>query len=172
MPRDELITATEALNLLGIDRSTLSRWVSAGRLKPKLGGGRGSAFVFTRRDVVRLAEEREAERKAKDPAPEALADTGSARPVVLVAGAALGIVLAVGPGIAGAAWLATHLAAAVLVGVPLVIAGAFALAIGRDAAGGAVTAVRTRHRAGMARLREHEVRVAAAVGRHPAGGAR
>lgn len=177
MPRDELMTATEALDLLGIDRSTLSRWVGAGRLKPKLGGGRGSAFVFARRDVVRLAEERAAERKTKGPddaaAPEALADAGSAGgALLLIAAATVGAVLAVGPGIVGLARTGMYLVAAVAVGVPLVIAGAFVRDVVRDAAAGAVTAVRTRHRAGMARLREHEVRVAAAVERHPAGSAR
>lgn len=53
----ELIGSAEACALLGIDRSTLSRWVKDGRLTPttKLPGIRG-AFIFDRADVLQLQE--------------------------------------------------------------------------------------------------------------------
>lgn len=56
-----LILSAEACERLGIDRSTLSRWVAAGRIVPamKLDGPRG-AFLFTPADVDRLARERSA----------------------------------------------------------------------------------------------------------------
>lgn len=57
MPDTDLIGSTEALGILEIDRSTLSRWVAAGRLTPvtRLSGG---AFVFRKTDVESLAAER------------------------------------------------------------------------------------------------------------------
>lgn len=57
MPDTDLIGSTEALGILEIDRSTLSRWVAAGRLTPaaRLSGG---AFVFRKADVESLAAER------------------------------------------------------------------------------------------------------------------
>ena len=50
--------ATEVCDLLGIDRSTLTRWVASGRLTPafKAPGLRG-AYFFHRADVERLARE-------------------------------------------------------------------------------------------------------------------
>lgn len=59
----DLIGSTEALGILGIDRSTLSRWVAAGRLTPttRLSGG---AFVFRRPEVEALAAARAAEAAA------------------------------------------------------------------------------------------------------------
>lgn len=52
------ITSAEACDLLGIDRSTLTRWVASGRLTPafKAPGLRGPYF-FHRTDVERLARE-------------------------------------------------------------------------------------------------------------------
>lgn len=47
-PVAPLITSREVCKRLGIDRSTLTRWVAAGRVKPaqKLPGLRG-AYLFT-----------------------------------------------------------------------------------------------------------------------------
>lgn len=55
------IASAEACELLGIDRSTLTRWVASGRLTPafKAPGLRG-AYFFHRADVERLARERTA----------------------------------------------------------------------------------------------------------------
>ena len=58
----DLIGSAEACELLGdIDRSTLSRWVALGKIKPvkRLPGATG-AMLFKRRDVERLARERAA----------------------------------------------------------------------------------------------------------------
>lgn len=48
----------EVCERLTIDRSTLTRWVAAGRIEPamKLDGIRG-AYLFNRADVERLAAE-------------------------------------------------------------------------------------------------------------------
>lgn len=56
---ETLIGASEAAGLLGIDRSTLTRWVKAGRIEaahknPHSNG----ALVFDREAVERLAAER------------------------------------------------------------------------------------------------------------------
>jgi excisionase family DNA binding protein len=58
----DLIGSAEAADMLGIDRSTLSRWIAAGRIKPyqKLPGATGS-IVFDRAAVQRLADELAAE---------------------------------------------------------------------------------------------------------------
>lgn len=58
-PSDDLIASKPACDLLEIDRSTLTRWVASGRIKPavKLPGQTG-AYLFYRADV-------EAERKAR-----------------------------------------------------------------------------------------------------------
>lgn len=55
-PRDDL-TSAEVARTLGIDRSTLSRWVTAGRIKPvrKLPGLRG-AFLFDPDDVEKIRD--------------------------------------------------------------------------------------------------------------------
>ena len=54
-PTDSLMTSAEVCDRLGIDRSTLSRWVASGRISPttKLPGVRG-AFLFTRAEVARV----------------------------------------------------------------------------------------------------------------------
>lgn len=54
----ELVTSAAVCEELRIDRSTLSRWVAAGRIEPvtKLPGIRG-AFLFTRADVERVKAE-------------------------------------------------------------------------------------------------------------------
>jgi len=56
MPDEDLIDSTAALEILGIDRSTLSRWVAAGRIEPVTRVGAG--FVFRASDVRRLRAER------------------------------------------------------------------------------------------------------------------
>ena len=58
MKPTDLLTSAEVCERLGIDRSTLSRWVAAGRIRPatKLPGIRG-AFLFARADVERIAAE-------------------------------------------------------------------------------------------------------------------
>lgn len=55
-PSPDLIGSAEACDLLGIDRSTLSRWVAAGKLDywVQLPGTNG-AFLFERRRVLTLA---------------------------------------------------------------------------------------------------------------------
>lgn len=52
----DLISSADAAELLGIDRSTLSRWVQAGRLAPvlKMPGLRGPA-LYDRTAVLALA---------------------------------------------------------------------------------------------------------------------
>ena len=57
----ELVPSVEACDILGIDRSTLSRWAKDGKIRPalKLGGLRGPMW-FTRADVEALAAERAA----------------------------------------------------------------------------------------------------------------
>lgn len=52
---DELVTSAAVCTELGIDRSTLTRWVQAGRIEPatKLPGLRG-AYLFTRAEIDRL----------------------------------------------------------------------------------------------------------------------
>jgi len=55
MAIETLLNSAEASEELGIDRSTLSRWVAAGRIAPatKLPGIRGP-FLFTRAEVQRV----------------------------------------------------------------------------------------------------------------------
>jgi excisionase family DNA binding protein len=52
----DLIGSRKACEILGIDRSTLSRWVDRGKLTPavQLEGPRG-AMLFDRADVTALA---------------------------------------------------------------------------------------------------------------------
>jgi len=52
-----LIPSAEVCRRLGIDRSTLSRWVAAGKITPamKLDGPRG-AFLFTEAAIEALAK--------------------------------------------------------------------------------------------------------------------
>ena len=56
----DLISATEACELIGIDRSTLTRWMDRGKIAPAFRlptpGGRG-AVLFARADVERLRDE-------------------------------------------------------------------------------------------------------------------
>ena len=63
---DDLIPSIEAAELLGVGRSTLTRWVQSGRLTEakKLPGDTGTR-LFHRRDLNRLAAELDAERAKK-----------------------------------------------------------------------------------------------------------
>lgn len=58
MQNDALMGSKEACRLLDIDKSTLSRWVAAGKLTPvtQLPGING-AFLFNRVDVEALLSE-------------------------------------------------------------------------------------------------------------------
>lgn len=59
MPQNPaLVTSAQACEELGIDRSTLSRWVASGRIEPalKAPGARGS-FFFDPAEVRRVKEE-------------------------------------------------------------------------------------------------------------------
>jgi excisionase family DNA binding protein len=54
MPHD-LIASQDVCELLNIDRSTLSRWVKAGRITPAMRmPGQTGAFLFSRDDVDEL----------------------------------------------------------------------------------------------------------------------
>jgi excisionase family DNA binding protein len=55
MPDEPLIGSAEACEAIGIDRSTLTRWVAQGRITPahKMPGSSG-AFLFKRADVAQL----------------------------------------------------------------------------------------------------------------------
>lgn len=55
MAQAPLLSTTEAVERLNIDRSTLTRWVASGRIKPahKLPGLRG-AYLFDEAEVERV----------------------------------------------------------------------------------------------------------------------
>lgn len=56
-PTTPYLSSAQACQRLGIDRSTLTRWVEAGKLKPvvKLRGIRG-AYVFDAADIDQLTK--------------------------------------------------------------------------------------------------------------------
>jgi predicted site-specific integrase-resolvase len=56
---DDLIGTAEAITILGTSRSTLTRWVAAGRITPavRLPGIRG-AILYSRTEIQRLADQR------------------------------------------------------------------------------------------------------------------
>lgn len=58
MANPDIIGTTEASDLLGINRTTLFRWVVAGRVTPtsRLAGPNG-AYLFHRTDIERLKRE-------------------------------------------------------------------------------------------------------------------
>ena len=62
---NKMISSKEACDLLGVNRSTLSRWAADGTLSPvhKLPGTNG-AFLFDRRAVERLHDDRETAKAA------------------------------------------------------------------------------------------------------------
>ena len=61
--RDDLMGAKEAADLLGVPRSSLSRWLENGRLRPY--GVISASPVFRRADVERFRDEREAIEQAR-----------------------------------------------------------------------------------------------------------
>ena len=53
-----LIGSAEACDVLGIDRSTLTRWVAAGKVSPSVRlPGRSGAMLFDREDIDALLAE-------------------------------------------------------------------------------------------------------------------
>ncbi len=56
-----LLSTVEAAEIIGVERSTLSRWIASGRIRPahKLPGATG-AHLFERREVERVAAEHQA----------------------------------------------------------------------------------------------------------------
>lgn len=73
-PSPSLLGTAEAATRIGIERSTLTRWVAAGRIKvaAKL-PGRTGAVLFTRDEVERVAKEYLAERTPVQVRPEEVA---------------------------------------------------------------------------------------------------
>jgi excisionase family DNA binding protein len=58
----DLIGSAEACELLGIDRATISRWVTSGRLKPAIQGrGTTGSRFYHRKDIEAIHNQREAE---------------------------------------------------------------------------------------------------------------
>lgn len=66
MPEPDLLSTVEAAAIIGVERSTLSRWIDSGRIAPalKLPGING-AHLFARSEVDRVAASYEAERTAE-----------------------------------------------------------------------------------------------------------
>lgn len=58
---DELLNTADAADVAKVDRSTFTRWVSAGRIDPVARGkGISGPMFFRRSDVERLAAARDA----------------------------------------------------------------------------------------------------------------
>lgn len=58
MEPQQLIMAHDVAAMLGIDRTTVSRWRRSGRLKPALKlSGKYGAYLFDRKEVELLAAE-------------------------------------------------------------------------------------------------------------------
>ena len=56
---DLFIQSAEAASILGVDRSTLSRWVDAGKVQPALRGeGQNGPLFFRRSDIEAYASRR------------------------------------------------------------------------------------------------------------------
>ena len=66
-PRLALLSTVEVCALLGVDRSTLTRWVASERVRPahKM-AGRNGAFLFRADDIERLRIELAGEAQASD----------------------------------------------------------------------------------------------------------
>ena len=59
MHTSDLIQSAEAASILGVDRSTLSRWVDAGKVQPALRGeGQNGPLFFRRSDIEAYASRR------------------------------------------------------------------------------------------------------------------
>lgn len=58
MPDPDLLSTVEAAEIIGVERSTLSRWIDAGRITPalKLPGING-AHLFARSEVERVRDD-------------------------------------------------------------------------------------------------------------------
>lgn len=58
----KLVGSAEACQMLNVNRSTLTRWAKAGRIKPqtRLSDHTNGALAFRRADVEKLAAERAA----------------------------------------------------------------------------------------------------------------
>jgi excisionase family DNA binding protein len=61
--RDDLLGAKEAAEILGVPRSSLSRWLESGRLRPY--GLISASPVFRQADIERFKEERDAIEQAR-----------------------------------------------------------------------------------------------------------
>lgn len=59
---DTFVGSTEAAAILGIDKSTLTRWVAAGEVEAagRVSNRKNSAFVFTRAEIERVKREKAA----------------------------------------------------------------------------------------------------------------
>jgi hypothetical protein len=58
MPETDLVGTVEAAEIIGCERSTLSRWVALHKLTPALQlTGPSGAHLFHRADIERLADE-------------------------------------------------------------------------------------------------------------------
>jgi excisionase family DNA binding protein len=59
-PQPKYITTAEVCDQLGVDKSTVSRWVAAGRLKVALrGNGPTGGMFFDADEVAQLADQAE-----------------------------------------------------------------------------------------------------------------
>lgn len=56
----DLLSTTEAIELLGVDRSTLSRYVKFGDIRPakRFGETRNAPMLFWKADILRLRDEK------------------------------------------------------------------------------------------------------------------
>lgn len=58
MHTTDVLSTAEAAELAGVDRSTITRWVAAGRITPILRGPTGNGAMFFRRnDIASLTRE-------------------------------------------------------------------------------------------------------------------
>lgn len=66
MPQDpQYLGAAEVAERLGIHRSTLTRWITTGRIKPAMQmPGSSGAYLFRQADVEGLRREIDAEQKS------------------------------------------------------------------------------------------------------------
>jgi excisionase family DNA binding protein len=56
-PEEDLIGTAEATRILSVDKTTITRWVAAGRLTPALKlPRRNGAYLFKRSDVEALKD--------------------------------------------------------------------------------------------------------------------